>query len=693
MMYQQLDRECVKALAGESGRTGKAYLAKTHARNVRSALNLVEQLGGLDALLDAEETSSLSQRVGQHLIDAGRSNATAQSVRSNVRKLGELARALAADGDCPREAPDLSEMGLSEAIRTAFHYRWPTWLLKDCIAEAAREVELLARPEDYPKDRGNRKADLSQKEGRLAYLESRLATWVMYSRRPQHGAFSLIAVLEKALYLQPGQLTHAVSMPRSEAVEGYRQRSLAKQAQQSEKNEDEEGELEEVEEALRSFTLPEHVRLQLDRLIKTRLGKRPPPLTMASFPLKKREALDLEARRWTCDGDGHCATAQSYTLLVTHYLRWLHLEHGVPRNDLDLSLLLQDELLELYRDHCNDRDVFHSVAHLMQHTAAMAKPQVGYLSRYHVPTKPFQYESDEIEGLDESEGLLFFDDLGSWRAHEPILHRRIRQLGEVSQEGAELRDGRRNVRWITEHPDGVEAGVAELWKAIDGLADQARFANTVGEAYGAAMVAGWLALELRVPLRVKNTAELELIQAPPLHTTPSRPSFWQDKEGHFRVFVPKAFLKNGRYATGEITHVQAALRAGTRGHAVMADYLKARERLLATRHKSSRHLFCKFATVKTTGEKYLSGQHIGKRVRTQTERAFLRYLDVERLGIKGGLNPHGMRHLVAQRILAKEPNNYRKAASALMDKTSTIMAVYGSNNHAQYEAELDMDFA
>jgi hypothetical protein len=49
----------------------------------------------------------------------------------------------------------------------------------------------------------------------------------------------------------------------------------------------------------------------------------------------------------------------------------------------------------------------------------------------------------------------------------------------------------------------------------------------------------------------------------------------------------------------------------------------------------------------------------------------------------------GMRYWVAQSILAKEPNNYRKVAAALMDMVAIIMAIYGNNYHSPNESELD----
>ncbi|MBA6339778.1 hypothetical protein H4J59_01950 [Colwellia sp. MB02u-10] len=70
-----------------------------------------------------------------------------------------------------------------------------------------------------------------------------------------------------------------------------------------------------------------------------------------------------------------------------------------------------------------------------------------------------------------------------------------------------------------------------------------------------------------------------------------------------------------------------------------------------------------------------------------TERAFSWMLVCEVLGIKGSINPNGMRHWVAQSILAKESNNYRKAANALMDMVAIMMAIYGNNNHSPNESE------
>ena len=48
-----------------------------------------------------------------------------------------------------------------------------------------------------------------------------------------------------------------------------------------------------------------------------------------------------------------------------------------------------------------------------------------------------------------------------------------------------------------------------------------------------------------------------------------------------------------------------------------------------------------------------------------------------------------MRPWVAQSILAKEPNNYRKAATALMDMVAIMMAIYANKNHSTNESDLD----
>lgn len=692
LLCARLDLECEKIRKRDPSDPFKAVLTPSQAKNVPATLKVVQALGRGADLLNPEALDDLRDAVAAAVLAKGKSAATAATARSHVRYLSELACSIASNEELPTETPDVTGTSLAQAIRTVFQSRWPKRLLKDCIADVAIDFERFAKPGDYPPVRGNTKADLSQRAGRLAYLESRLTSWVMYERQPQASARPLLGVLERVLFLDAGQLTHKVAMPRSELQETYRQNVQRKKAARDAMGDEERDELEAMEEALASFQLPQHVQAQLDALVATRMGSRPPALHLASFPLKKKEALDLEFNPWTVDGFGRCATAELYRTQVTYYLRWLHFEHGVPLEDLDLSLLLQDEIMELYIEHCSQRDVYHSVAHLLNFNAAMAKPVVGYLSRYHVPTQPFRYTSEALDDLAQEGGLLRFETLDSWRSYEPILYRRLSQLGDRAVEGVELLDGKRNVAWITNYKaenGGIEGGIAELWKAIDGLMEQARLAGSDRNAFANACVAAWLALELRTPLRVKNTEEMELIAEPAAHTLPKRPSFWQDSDGHYCVYVPKQFLKNGRFANTGHVAVRAKILAGTRSHAVITEYLQIRARRLGS--TPSAYLFCMFQNDKVLGQK--RDHSLGGLIIKRTERAFRGYLDCTALGIKNGLNPHGMRHIVAQRILAKEPNNYRKAATALMDSIAMVMRVYGDNAHDQNADELDTDFA
>jgi hypothetical protein len=71
------------------------------------------------------------------------------------------------------------------------------------------------------------------------------------------------------------------------------------------------------------------------------------------------------------------------------------------------------------------------------------------------------------------------------------------------------------------------------------------------------------------------------------------------------------------------------------------------------------------------------------------ERVFSWMLVCEVFAIKDPIKPHEMRHWVAQSILAKEPNHYRKVATNLMNMVATIMAIYGNKNHSVNRSELD----
>lgn len=680
-LVEKLESECRKAIAGISLLGSN----KKEGQGMLTALKYAKSKEIVESLQEPLQTEAICDQYKTHLIELGRASGTVRSNMTLMRRLCEVAVKIS---QYDATLPDLSSLSLKEAIRTALSCRYPSDMTqKQQITMTATVMELIAKTDDYPQERGNKVADTSTKEGRQYFLYSKIKQWISYDKQPQATQKTLLSVLEKALAIddQKDVLVDKASLCKSIATSKIAETNLQKQADLTQL----EIENKILESQYDDFELPAHVVEQFDALIKYRITGKPPSLGKASFKMTKKEAVTLERAKWDVKVDGTCSTGDLYVNSAKGYMRFLHCYHGVPLDDLDLSLLLQDELLSLYVEYMFDKGVYVSPLHLARYTAALAKPVIGYLSRYHVPKKTISYKSEAIDDIVSFEGIHEFKDLDSWQSYCVTLHRQLRQIATKTSDNYDAKDGKRRIFWMTKHKDGIEAAIKDLWKAIDSLMYQADHSTIPRVRYSGALAAAWFALELRTPLRLGNTTELRYLPKPPLHDVVKEPAFWLDTEsGDFRVHVPRRYLKNRRASGKEIVDVQAGIKKGSRIHDTLEKYLAVRADFLKSKQVESEFLFFQHGKQELYGNQ-IKVTNFSNFILRKSESAFRTCLDVIGLNITEGINAHAMRHLVAQRILTKEPNNYRKAATALMDTVATIISVYGDNVHDAHQKELD----
>lgn len=423
---------------------------------------------------------------------------------------------------------------------------------------------------------------------------------------------------------------------------------------------------------------PSHFQRQLDDLLLFKTKARTPPLHQASFKLSRRHAVALQGGgRWTSTPDGEVASATAFLHQLDRYLRWACATHGLPDDQLDLSLLCVVELLEGYVDDCLTHELFGTLKAFLTPLAGLCDPDTGYLTRYHAPRRSVT--------LEDGHPTETFTTLADWQEHARYLHQQIKawlkDVRHLHREATmdESGIGRRHIAWLLDRPDaGLAESVADLRRLIDDLAVHARQRRGTA-ALAPLQVAAWLAMSLEVPLRVSNWCAVEWRDAPPTRRDTAPCVWWDAEQEAYRLRVPRGWLKNRRGR--EVEQIATQFR-----HPQVTTLLAALRRLRATLDWETPYLL---AQTRASRERAAGGAYtrtaLAKAIQTWTGKlARRRWPD---RGIEQGINPHALRHFVASYVL-EQTGDFRLAATALMDSVAVVMAVYGKNDHAANQRRL-----
>ena len=650
LLFSRLNNECqVRTAAG-----AKSY------RNVRTALNSFKKFGHgltLDSLYEKEELESLKIKIANAMQAKGKSKATIHSVRSNLSRLSELAKEVAPKNQQPMsfDTKGFKTLSFGEALRKTLEYNYPDKTVTDCSLEIHRLLK------DTP----------------FAVSQWTVRTWIHMKSTPSSPMLDKVKAIEELLGVTDGALSSKVSLP------PMRKKNPPKRKFQE------------------TIELPKHLEDQLRDLARFYTHSEIPAERETLFDDEIGDMILVGGSKWRTRIDPvsnkeYSPTNLTFVRNCTSYFSWLHLNHGIPKEELDLSLLFYDKLFLHYLIHTEKQGGgVHKVTKLIDAVVSGMSHDNRYLTRYHVPSKAISHNSKLIKAQ-YKKGLPVYDNYVDWVKVRPVI---LNNLKKTAKDGdAKYEDklakgdtkkigGKSNIGWILKHEKGVRHVVEnELWSIVNYLG---RPLNSATFNIEHNRVAAWLALELVTPLRIGNTLEIKLIDNRYVDTdTVFESTSWLDAKGNFRVYVPQVLLKNWTNQTNESIDITIPKRS--KHFKIIKTYLESRDNLLKKRGVESEYLFGGILGEKT-GQPVAIGS-LGNSISMMTHQAMLHLFgkdDCANRNITSGINPHAMRHIVAQYLLELHPNDYALAAHALMDSVDTIIKEYGSNNHTQQRTRLE----
>jgi hypothetical protein len=666
-------------------------------RNVKTSLNVVMEIGGEDSclkLLDEAGTKELWENIVSSLKAKGKGSSSVDSAKSNLLKLANLAKELFPIAKADSISPEICtehikieghrDMILAEIITAAIKVYYKDH--PNCVATGKEHWSTYAGQISMTAV----KQDLSNRSGGVVSVNA-LSNFIQNQRMPNYNNRPRIALLERLLNVKEG-----IFLARCQQVPQKRKGNS--------KGEGKSVELVSIKE------LTSKVQEQWDNLSAFyKRGTVPATVPPSYLDDHSANVKMCDGATWT-EKDSHassgvllCATEHSNWTQLRLFFGWLHLEHGVHLEDLDLSLLAQDKLVEQYKGYKVTQGAGISTANTLSAFACkIFKAQHSYGSRYHAPSKELQFRhTSKMIKVQYPKGLPYYKTSMEWAAARGVVHA---NLSETHAEGKKFvashkrakktkgSGGVSNIRWILDDVKGVSGAVeSKLWPMVNLLADWAD--NKVNQRHiterlGYGRTAAFAALSLIRPLRILNAACIELIEDPRGKlSTLTWESMWENKDGSYCIHIPRMRIKNG--SGNEVIDINITIDKGMRGHKIMKRWLKLRAATFKKEAIESKWLFPQ-VSLATRGEsmfrlsKTTYTVHGGSSFQQHTLRAFEALLgseEMEILSITDGINPHAWRHIGAHFILEKTNNDYALAAHFLMDSVDMIIKTYGKNNH------------
>lgn len=637
LLFQQLEREC----------------RSNGNRNVLTALKSIKKYGvvtDVKALFDDEKLILLKNKISREMKVAGKKESTISSVRSNLVKLVSLARKVAKPDTLPKtlETKTLKELSFGNALKEAFSHAYPQKSVHFC----AKEIDKALKYTDYAVKKGT------------------LLDWIYRDITPKHTSLKSVHAIEALLNISDGALSNKVKLvPVKTIHKGTKPQCVL-------------------------FDFPEKLAEQIDDMMTFYKSGDIPACRPVSLAAGDANMLLQGGSKWKtkkCHKQGIeiSQTETGYRNTLKHFFSWLTHEHKVPLESLDLSILFYDKLYPHYLTYLskNNRGLT-QVDDLIKYTLAGMRDGSRYLARYHIPTASIEHDSPLIRAQ-YPDGLPAYKSYEEWAKVQQTI---ITNLDFVARDATkkfnrqkssgtkEQTGGKSNIKWMLSYDKGVVGAVDDvLWPTIEYLG-----MNLGGNNLSNNQVAAWLALELVTPLRITNTLELQLIDDK--HVDVARlfqPTCWFDIKGDFRVFVPLQLIKNGsEEILTSLDDVDVKIPKGNKYFKLIKQYINSRSAALKQKNIKSEFLFCGVSD--HLGEPMLR-KGFGTKIKNVTYQTFIHILGetkCKELGITQGLNPHSLRHIVAQYLLELYIGDYALVAHVLMDSVETIIKEYGSNNHA-----------
>ncbi|MGK0271939.1 MAG: integrase [Cocleimonas sp.] len=417
-----------------------------------------------------------------------------------------------------------------------------------------------------------------------------------------------------------------------------------------------------ISEKRNIFVLPENLQLEIDEYILFRVksilpkGKRSLINEIIGLDSRGKRSLQIVSRTTI-----EAVSAERITHSIKLFLRFIKYEYGEELlNNFKFTDVFDLVYIEEFVQYCINRDVITSGKQFLTWLISECKENT-YISVY----------------LGDS-----FENYSSWISRlnditDEIKRFRLKSLREVNKERLQ---GNRNVKFILleKDPYSLVNGISQaLW-------DRSYLTTSMSADKYLDMTAALMFDVMCVcPLRIKNYAQLEILDDPITELQISRFSleeayiYYSVDEKCYGIYVGKNLLKNKK--SEDVCSVNQLLPYLTEKINEMLDYRKS---YLKSRDIISNSLNIVTRTTRSNGVILSSSgdnqkpDSLSVCFKKRTKSAIVS------IGIKGekGINPHGMRHLVATLFLRDHPQQYASLATLLMDDLKTVTKVYAERS-------------
>jgi len=410
-----------------------------------------------------------------------------------------------------------------------------------------------------------------------------------------------------------------------------------------------------------NFEMPQSLQAELETYSLWKIRGIEPTKNSLFKKLSRKEQRRYVQKRskWTEDANGECRSQKTTADHIKFFVNYLVKIHSVKSGSVTLVDLFDYDRLKGLHNFVIQQGYGHVSASAFLAWLGSECHKNSYAALTLEPPAKFGSLSDWVEELEEIKGL-------------------VKDTRANLEEDKEVLEGDRNVSWIIEQEEPREV-VNEISAELKRLADIKLAVlkdNLIPEkTYTTLRYSMSFDFLTEIPVRKKNLIEAEWLGV--LNKTQVSHKIRQEKNlcgiyqlsdtGDYWYFCAKPLLKNRMSRT--VTDIHYRL---SNLNDQLKDYLDIRARFLETKGKS-----CQRFLLNENGNKLIGSDML---FQAETLKAIQHLYPETKQYIEKGINPHGMRHLMATLFLKYNPEQYGALATLLMDDLSTVLSTYAKRD-------------
>jgi uncharacterized protein YlbG (UPF0298 family) len=381
--------------------------------------------------------------------------------------------------------------------------------------------------------------------------------------------------------------------------------------------------------------------------------------------LKRFSNSEISDKKWSINNSGHCSGENNFLKIALRYFNVLSHELNVDSSEFVFSDFFNFDYISVFINYCTNRGIIPSCLGTIRYILSETK-KCSYTSIY---------ISDE-ESKDHDE----------WVSYLELIHSVYKNKYKELDDEYEKLEGARNVQFILDSENPFHT----VNKITHGLYHGSKTIPTIKTRISSYRWALTYELSLVSPIRIENLNRLEHlgsysenIALTKFKNEKSIGVYFNENHSCYGLFVHKSYLKNRRSKNINDIHI-------------LIPHLTEKINSLIDLQKEFFTQFPELRVNRVLGFKttnshkknpYMSNSSFSTSYKTATKKVINAYFpNVE----SDGINPHGMRHLVASLYLIDNPENFLGLATLLMDELQTVMDNYAHRNDNLYAKKITL---